>query len=168
VHPNEALIDRFYRAFQARDAATMGACYHAEVVFSDPVFPELRGGAAGAMWAMLCARAKDLDVVFGDVRADDVRGQAHWEARYTFSPTGRHVHNVIDATFDFRDGLIVRHVDRFGFWRWARQALGATGWLLGGTPIVRNKVRSEARRGLDAFLQKQAGTAAGPQRTASR
>jgi len=168
VHPNEALIERFYRAFQARDAAGMGACYHPEVVFSDPVFPELRGRAAGAMWTMLCGRAKDLDLVFGDVHADDARGRAHWEARYTFSPTGRRVYNEIDAIFDFRDGLIARHVDRFDFWRWARQALGPTGWLLGWTPIMRDKVRSEARRGLDAFLQKQEGTAAGPQRATSR
>ncbi|HET9043130.1 MAG TPA: hypothetical protein VFN70_08290, partial [Burkholderiales bacterium] len=84
------------------------------------------------------------------------------------SPTGRRVHNVIDATFEFRDGLIVRHVDRFSFWRWARQALGATGWFLGWTPLVRDRVRSEARRGLDAFLQKQAGAAAGDQRGFSR
>jgi ketosteroid isomerase-like protein len=155
MHPNAALIERFYRAFQSRDAAAMEACYHPDVVFSDPAFPELRGREAGAMWAMLCGRAKDLEIEFGDVRADEARGSAHWEARYTFSPTGRRVHNVIDAAFEFRDGLIVRHADRFGFWRWARQALGPAGWLLGWTPMVRNRVQSEARRGLEAFLQKQ-------------
>jgi ketosteroid isomerase-like protein len=154
MHPNAALVERFYRAFQARDAATMAACYHPEIVFSDPVFPELRGRDAGAMWAMLCARAQDLAIEFGDVHADDARGRAHWDARYTFSPTGRRVHNVIDAAFGFRDGLIAHHVDRFGFWRWARQALGPAGWVLGWTPMVRNRVRSEARRGLDAYRQK--------------
>jgi ketosteroid isomerase-like protein len=155
VHPNAALVERFYRAFQARDAATMAACYHPEIVFSDPVFPELRGRDAGAMWAMLCARAQDLAIEFGDVHADDARGRAHWDARYTFSPTGRRVHNVIDAAFDFRDGLIVRHIDHFAFWRWARQALGPAGWALGWTPMLRNRVRSEGRRGLDAFLKKR-------------
>ena len=168
MHPHAALIERFYRAFQARDAATMVASYHPEIEFSDPVFPALRGGEAGAMWAMLCARARDLDIEFGDVQADAARGRAHWEARYTFSPTGRRVHNAIEATFAFRDGLIARHVDRFGFWRWARQALGTPGWLLGWTPIVRRKVRAEARRGLDAFLQKQADAAGDPQRAISR
>jgi ketosteroid isomerase-like protein len=157
VHPNAALIERFYRAFQARDAAAMGACYHPEIEFSDPAFPALRGREAGAMWAMLCARAQDLEIEFGDVRADDARGRAHWEARYTFSPTGRRVHNVIDADFEFRSGLIARHVDRFGFWRWARQALGPAGLVLGWSPMVRNRVRSEARRGLDAFLRKSGG-----------
>lgn len=157
MHPNAALIERFYRAFQVRDAVAMGACYHPEIEFSDPAFPALRGREAGAMWAMLCARAQDLEIEFGDVRADDARGRAHWEARYTFSPTGRRVHNVIDADFEFRGGLITRHVDRFGFWRWARQALGPVGWVLGWTPMVRNRVRSEARRGLEAFLRKQGG-----------
>ena len=50
THPNAALIDRFYQAFARRDAATMAACYHADVVFSDPVFPELRGPELGREW----------------------------------------------------------------------------------------------------------------------
>jgi ketosteroid isomerase-like protein len=56
VHPNEALIERFYRALQARDAATMGACYHPDIVFSDPAFPELRGREAGDVGDAVCAR----------------------------------------------------------------------------------------------------------------
>ena len=64
------------------------------------------------------------------------------------------MHNAIDATFEFRDGLIVRHVDRFDFWRWSRQALGPIGLLLGWTPILRRKVRRTVRRTLDAYLQK--------------
>jgi ketosteroid isomerase-like protein len=156
MHPNAALVSRFYTAFQALDAGTMGACYHPEIKFSDPAFPALRGREAVAMWAMLCSRAKDLTIEFGDVQADGERGRAHWEPRYTFGPTGRRVHNVIDAEFGFRDGLIVRHVDRFGFWRWARQALGPTGIALGWTPFLRAKVQAEARRGLEAWLRKQA------------
>jgi ketosteroid isomerase-like protein len=155
MHAHEALIARFYGAFQARDAAAMAACYHAEIVFSDPVFPQLRGPEAGAMWAMLCSRATDLDIAFSEVRADDARGNARWQARYTFTQTGRRVHNIIDAEFAFRDGLIVRHIDRFDFWRWARQALGPAGLLLGWTPMVRDRVRARARRGLDAYLHRQ-------------
>ena len=76
------------------------------------------------------------------------------EATYTFAATGRRVHNVIDAEFRFENGLIIEHTDRFDFWRWSRMALGAPGMLLGWTPIVRNKVRGQARAGLDAFLAK--------------
>ncbi len=148
MHPNAELITRFYSAFQRKDAAAMAACYHAEVRFSDPVFPDLRGAAAGAMWAMLCARGKDLAVEFRDVQADDARGRAHWDARYTFSATGRAVLNRIDAQFEFRDGRIARHVDRFSFWGWARQALGPAGLLLGWTPMLRAKVRAQAAAGL--------------------
>lgn len=155
MHPNEALIARFYAAFRARDAKTMGACYHPDIEFSDPVFPQLRGREAGAMWAMLCARATDLAIEFSDVRADDAGGSARWEARYPFGPRRRPVHNVIDASFGFRDGLILRHVDRFGFWRWARQALGPAGLALGWTPFLRARVQAEARRGLDAWLRKE-------------
>ena len=156
MHPNEALIGRFYTAFQSRDAQTMAACYHPEIEFSDPAFPRLRGRDAGAMWAMLCARATDLAIEFSDVHADDASGHAHWEARYSFGPRRRPVHNVIDASFGFRDDLIARHVDRFGFWRWARQALGPAGLALGWTPFLRARVQAEARRGLDAWLRKPA------------
>jgi hypothetical protein len=76
---------------------------------------------------------------------------AHWDAHYTFSATGRAVHNAIDAQFTLRDGLIVRHVDRFDFWRWSRQALGVPGWLLGWTPLLKAKVRAQAAKGLAAF-----------------
>ena len=153
MHPNAALIERFYTSFAARDAAGMRACYHPEIVFSDPVFTELRGPEAGAMWAMLLERGKDLRVTHSGVQADDARGRAHWDAHYTFGQTGRKVHNRIDAEFEFRDGLIVRHVDRFPFWTWARQALGPLGVALGWSPPLLRKVQQGARAGLDKYMK---------------
>jgi len=131
MHPNAELIRRFYTSFQKRDPGGMVACYHPDIEFSDEVFPDLKGPRAGAMWRMLSERAKDLKVEFADVEADDSVGQAHWEAWYTFSATGRQVHNKIDANFEFKDGKIIRHRDSFDFWAWASQALGPAGWLLG-------------------------------------
>ena len=154
MHPNEALIRRFYEAFARGDGAAMAACYAPDVHFSDPVFTDLRGARGGAMWKMLTGRAADLKVEASDFRADDRAGSAHWEAWYTFSATGRAVHNVIEARFEFRDGLIVRHADTFDFWRWTRMALGLPGVLLGWSPIVQNKVRGQAAKGLDAFVAK--------------
>lgn len=153
-HPNAALIERFYTAFQARDAEAMVACYHPDVQFSDPVFPDLRGPRAGAMWRMLCARATSLEIEHRDVSADDTRGRAHWDARYLFSATGRQVHNSIDATFEFRDGLIARHTDRFDLWKWAGMALGPKGTLLGWTPLVKGAIRKQAAKGLAQFEAK--------------
>jgi len=132
----------------------MAACYHPDVTFSDEVFTDLQGERAVAMWRMLCERAKDLKVEFRDIEADDIAGRAHWEAWYTFSATGRRVHNKIDARFEFRDGKIFRHRDSFDFWAWASQALGPMGRLLGWTGFVRNRVRSQAAKSLAAFIRK--------------
>jgi ketosteroid isomerase-like protein len=156
MHPNAALIDRFYKAFAAHDAEAMAACYHPDVHFSDPVFTDLRGGRAGDMWRMLNSRAKDLVIVHSGVAADDREGKAHWEADYTFTATGLPVHNVIDARFTFRDGKIVRHVDTFDLHRWATMALGLKGRLLGWLPPVQNGIRAKAAAGLDAWIAKRA------------
>jgi len=156
-HPNTNLITRLYTALAACDGAAMGACYADDARFSDPAFRDLDAPGVRAMWAMLCARATDLTVETSGVEADDTHGKARWIATYTFSKTGRRVRNVIDAEFEFRDGLIVRHTDRFDLWRWAGMALGAKGTLLGWTPLVQNAIRKEAMRGLDAFRRKQAG-----------
>lgn len=149
--PNENLIKKFYSAFQNKDYEGMAACYHDEVRFSDPVFTDLYGSQAKAMWHMLVERGQDIQVTFRDIAATAENGRAHWEAQYTFS-TGRQVHNVIDATFLFQDGLIVEHHDSFDLWRWSRMALGLTGILLGWTPMVQNKVRMTAMTGLNKFV----------------
>lgn len=150
-HPNAELIERFYRAFDAGDGETMAACYAPDVRFSDPVFPDLRGPRAAAMWKMLCSGKEEsgLRVELLEHQAEDVRGSAHWRAHYTFTETGRPVVNDIRATFRFADGLIAEHRDRFAFHRWARQALGPPGLLLGWTPMMRSAVRRKAAARLE-------------------
>ncbi len=145
------LLESFYTAFQHGDYAEMVACYHPDIHFSDPVFTDLRGNQAKAMWHMLCQRGKDLQVIFSDVQADGKLGRVHWEALYPFS-TGRKVHNVIDATFAFQNGLIIRHQDSFDLWRWTRMALGPLGWFLGWTPVVQQRVRKTAVASLHKFI----------------
>lgn len=152
MHPNEELLHQFYTAFQRRDGKAMADLYHADVRFSDPAFPDLTGDEPGAMWQMLCERGKDLELEFRDIQADDDSGRAHWEAHYTFSATGRKVHNRIDATFRFRDGKIIEHRDDFDFWAWTRMALGLPGVLLGWTPLLKNKVQRTARASLDKYM----------------
>jgi limonene-1,2-epoxide hydrolase len=157
MHPNAELLTGFYRAFAAKDGAAMATAYAADAHFSDPVFTDLRGTEVGAMWQMLCSRATDLKVEASGISADDLNGRAHWEAWYTFTKTGRKVHNVIDATFEFRDGKIITHRDVFDLWRWASMALGPSGRLLGWTPFLQSKVRKEARAGLAKYMAKAAG-----------
>lgn len=152
MNANEELIRKFYSAFQQKDFLTMQLCYHRDATFSDPVFQNLSSKEVKAMWQMLLTSSKDLRIEFNNIKANDTSGSCHWEAWYSFSRTGRQVHNIIDATMEFRDGLIYRHKDVFSFWRWSRQALGLSGTLLGWTPVVSNKVRATARKSLDKFI----------------
>ena len=157
MNAHETLIREFYAAFAKRDAVGMARCYHADIFFSDPAFTSLRGKEVTAMWSMLCARGKDLEIILGDVHADEEGGSAHWDANYTFSQTGRKVHNKIDARFAFRDGKIVRHLDTFSFWAWAKQALGPAGLMLGWFGPFKNVVRKKADAGLRDYMAKQEG-----------
>ena len=148
------LVERFYAAFNGRDHRAMAAAYAPDARFSDPVFTSLAGPRIGAMWRMLCERARDLRVECGPVTLDGGTARAQWQAWYTYTATGRPVHNRIDASFVIADGLIVRHEDRFGLYRWARQALGAKGVLLGWTPLVQGAIRAQAAKALERFEAK--------------
>ncbi|MGZ5338375.1 MAG: nuclear transport factor 2 family protein [Thermoleophilaceae bacterium] len=138
---NEQLIERFYRSFGDRDGDAMASCYSPGVHFSDPVFPDLRGSQAGDMWRMLTSAPGELRIELLEHEAGDRSGSGHWRAHYTFSQTARPVVNDIRASFRFEDGLIADHRDEFSFHRWARQALGPVGLLLGWTPLLRSAVR---------------------------
>jgi hypothetical protein len=145
------LVEQFYAAFGRRDHRAMAACYAPDARFSDPVFQHLSGARIGVMWRMLCERATDLRVECGPVQVNGNTARVEWQAWYTYSATARRVHNRIFATFVLDRNLIRRHDDVFDFYRWARQALGPPGLLLGWTPLLRRTVRRRAARSLDAF-----------------
>lgn len=158
MHPNQAILKKFYTAFALLDVDTMSTCYAADVQFDDEAF-SLRGyGQVTGMWRMLCetTRAKapsDWKLVYSGIEADAKTGKAHWEADYRFSATGRLVHNAIDGVFEFNNqGLISWHRDRFSFWKWSWQALGAPGLLLGWTPFLKQKVKATAAANLKKFM----------------
>ena len=56
------LVERFYAAFDRRDGQAMAAAYAPDGHFRDPVFGDLTGAEAGAMWRMLTRTARDLKV----------------------------------------------------------------------------------------------------------
>ncbi len=152
MHEHARLITDFYSAFQRKDGKAMGACYHDEALFSDPVFPSLKASQVRAMWRMFCERpGTELSIEFSDVHADDDQGTAHWDASYRFR-TGRRVLNRIDAAFRFKDGKIVRHTDTFDFWKWTRMAMGPAGTLFGWSSLFQNKIRGVAALGLAEFM----------------
>jgi len=154
MNSNEEILNKFYTSFQKLDSESMIACYHNDIVFTDPAFGELHGDRAKAMWQMLCKNAKDFKLEFSDVQADEHSGSAHWQAWYKFSQTNRSVHNTITAHFEFKDGLIIQHVDTFNLKHWAGQALGVKGHILGGTHFFRKKLQAQTNHKLDMFMAK--------------
>ena len=153
MHENEKIIQKFYTGFKNSDSNAMIDCYHSEIEFTDPVFPYLKGKSAKAMWAFLGQRRADPnDRTFDHIQADAHQGTAHWEAKYILPQTGRQVHNKIDAEFEFRDGKIIKHTDRFSFWRWSIMGFGPLGFILGWTPFFKAKVRKRLRIMLDEFI----------------
>ena len=158
MHPNAQTLQTFYSSFQSLDTDGMKKCYHPDIHFSDPAFPSLHGKMAGAMWAMLIENLKKSKdgwrLEFSNIQATDTAGSCHWEADYTLSTTGRRVHNIIESSFQFQDGLIIRHVDTFNFYRWARMAFGITGIILGWTPFFQRKVQGRVKSLLASYLSK--------------
>ena len=147
-------IGRLYAAFATLDSAAMQACYAEGATFDDEAFSLCGREQIGGMWRMLCQAVRAKGMAQWKLELSAVTDHsAHWEPTYLFTATGRLVHNVIDAEFEFdATGLITRHRDRFDFSRWARQALGVPGLLLGWTPFLRAKVRAQAAVNLTRFL----------------
>lgn len=151
---NALTIENFYDAFSRKDYAGMQRLYHDEATFSDPVFAHLTSAEVKAMWQMLLMAGRDLRVTYYDVQAVGDIQRCEWHAHYTFSRTGKKVHNIIRSEMKIRDGKIFSHRDDFDFWRWSRQALGFTGLLLGWTPAARSKVQETANQSLRAYMAK--------------
>lgn len=151
------VIDAFYGAFAALDAETMVSFYHDDVVFEDPAFGALKGERARNMWRMLCEsqKGKRFIVLHSKVVADEKSGSANWEALYVFGRTKRNVRNHIKAQFKFRDGKIIEHKDDFDLYRWSRQALGATGYLIGWSGFFKDKLQKQTNGLLDRFEEKR-------------
>jgi ketosteroid isomerase-like protein len=154
---NEQIITTFYTAFQQQDYKTMQSLYADTATFSDAVFRNLDAQEVRAMWQMLITRGKDFELTFKDVVDHGQTTTATWVATYSFSATGRKVTNLIHATFEIGNGKIVKHTDQFSFYKWARQALGLPGLLLGWSPLIKNKIRKTARQNLTGFMQTAKG-----------
>lgn len=155
MEKNKDIAQQFYDAFIQKDGMTMAACYHDQVIFEDPAFGELHGKDAGDMWNMLCANATDLRISYEVLSATPHETTVKWQAWYTFSQTGKPVHNIVTASMQFKDGKIVDHRDHFDLHRWAIQAMGWKGWMIGGMPFFRKKLQQQTHRLLLSYQQKQ-------------
>lgn len=141
-----AALTHFYDALARRDGAAMAALYAPHATFEDPVF-RLRGADIGRMWIGLTRRAKDFGISYTVAQVGEGRGTVEWTARYLFAGR-RPVVNVIVSDIELEAGRIVRQVDRFDFSRWAAQALGVPGRLLGRFAWFQRSVSRRAMRQL--------------------
>jgi MFS family permease len=88
---HQALITRFYQAFQQLGCEAMAECYTDRRAVQRPgVRRTARARCCGDMWRMLTSRAKDFSLTFDQVQVTQQRGSAHWVATYVFSQTGAH------------------------------------------------------------------------------
>ena len=146
--PDRALLRRLRRARRRGDGSVLRARCR---VLGSGLHRSPRRAKRETCGACSPGGSNDLRIELLEHEADDDRGSAHWRAHYTFTQTGRPVVNDVHASFRFADGRIVEHRDEFDFHRWARQALGPSGLLLGWTPLLRSAVRRRARAGLEEF-----------------
>ena len=154
MSPNENTIAKFYTAFSNGNAVQMCECYHPNIEFQDPVFGILKGDEVCKMWKMLIEKSKgNLQIDFSDIKADEYTGSARWIAAYNFSKTNRKVINSISAQFKFQEGLIIKHTDNFDIWKWAKQAFGWKGFLLGWTGFMQKRIQSQALSNLKNYTK---------------
>lgn len=151
---NKELVTKFYESFSNGNVTGMLACYHKDVVFEDAVFGKLKGERAFKMWEMLLSQKKgDTKINFDNVNATTENGSANWVAEYLYGDKQRKVVNRVSAVFKFKDGKIIEHTDTFDLWKWTKQAMGATGFLIGWTPFMKNKIQQTTNKKLDEFMK---------------
>ncbi len=151
---NRDLVEKFYSAFLESDAKTMNSWYSENAEFSDPVFPHLKGDDIKAMWSMLCQRkAEPGSRSFSIVEVNETSASINWSATYKFPLNGRLIHNEIQSVMTFSNGKIIKHVDRFDFWKWSRQAFGLPAMLFGWSWPFQSAVQKSIDAKLREFIK---------------
>lgn len=150
---HKEVIEKFYTSFSNGNSKEMIACYHDRVIFEDPVFGRLKGERVFEMWNMLLSnKSNDTTITFNNVEIVENTGRANWIATYKYGPKKRPVINNVSAYFEFKQGKIIKHVDSFDVWKWTRQALGISGYIMGWTPMMMKKIQKTTHKRLDDYI----------------
>lgn len=135
---NKEIIKEFYNAFSNHNAEIMADFYDDKIEFEDPAFGVLKGNKAKIMWKMLIEISKgNLKITVNNIKSDGNIGSADWKAEYIFSQTRRKIVNNVHAEFEFQNGKIIKHKDYFDLYKWACQALGFIGCLIGKSKVFK-------------------------------
>lgn len=150
---NDAVVHDLMAALARHDVEGLERCYHPDVSYGDPMFPELEGrDRVLALWRMVFDRTTGLRVAHRAVTTDKYRGSAACVFTYVIAESGREIETRTEALFHFEDGLIVRHHNEYDFRHWSKVVLGRpTGLISGWTPRLRDSIRSGARKALQAY-----------------
>jgi len=141
------VVGQLFERIAARDLRGMLALYHPTIIYTNP-FYELQAGEVAMMWQMVWSYLPDLQIV---CREQDIRNSAaHWQASYTYPPTGRQIQHHLSAEIAFADGAIIRHTDRFNVHEWAHRAYGFVGRAIGGSGLFQRWIARRARARLSA------------------
>lgn len=136
--------------YEARNVEQLREVYGRDVVFQDPVFGRHEG------WRALARRLFEMtnptvQITTEKTGSDSVK----WVAKYEFGASNRPVenHGTARATLD-QHGKIATHTDDFDTKKWAKQALGFPGTVLGLLPkSLRNMVLHQvASKAVDDFV----------------
>lgn len=152
-------VQDFFDALARLDAYALAQCYAPSARFEDAAWSLQGTEAIAAMWEMICDDTRRLGADVWRLECLRIRGTRHrckvdWRLSHRDPATGRLIHQRMESRFLLtRDGRIDFHENRFSLWRWSRQARGLSGWLLGWTPIMRQRVRHDAAQRLDRYLE---------------
>lgn len=140
------LARALFHALQFRMVDDVRAAYGPDAVLEHPVLGTLAGLEIERHWAMFLKRTPDFTLDFTITRVAGPTARIEWSACYRFFDTGRSIRIAGSTVLTFRDGLVMRHEERFDRRAWSHQALGLSGLLLTWLPGSRGFLRHEARR----------------------
>lgn len=104
---------------------------------------------------MLLSQKKESTIItFNSIQASSEKGTVNWIAEYFYGEKKRKVINKVNASFKFKEGKIIEHTDTFNLWEWTKQAMGITGFLMGWTSFMKDKIQATTNKNLDDFIQK--------------
>lgn len=147
---------QFYSAFKNKDIQKMWSIYADDITFTDPAFGTLNGEEAKYMWKMLLENEESqFQLNYTIISENNEETTVKWTAQYFFGPNRRTVINHVIAKLSFENGQIKTHTDHFSMWKWSKQALGISGFLLGWTPFFKQKVQKMTQSRLKIYIQKQ-------------
>jgi hypothetical protein len=151
MHPNQAAVNLFLGAQKDRDPIRLQNAVREDVVLQDPLFGELKGAQAFAMWQMLW-RFREYSVTVDEQAASPTEGKAEWRQTYNLPATRRMILNKVTSSFTFYDRRISAITDKWSLYGYARMGQGALGLLLGWLPPFQETMRQAALERLTLFI----------------